>query len=128
MFVYSYFCRSSKYFRIFCTVLQVLLSYINTYTGMISLLHKFCQDHSRQKSNTSIKKRLPHQQHHIGSPHQHALWRCRARLYHLHCLNMPQRSHLHQRAILIADCPSPPALPSKTGKEFICRARARAAA
>ena len=33
--------------RIFRTVLQVLLSYINTFAEITSLLHTFCRDHSR---------------------------------------------------------------------------------
>ena len=63
----------------FCTVLQVLPNYINACTGMTSSLHTFCRDHPRQKSNTSIKKRSPHQQHHTGSRNQRGLRRCGAR-------------------------------------------------
>ena len=63
----------------FCTVLQVLLYYINTCAGLTSSLRKFCRDHPRRKSNTSIKKRSPHQQHHTGSRNQRGLRRCGAR-------------------------------------------------
>ena len=65
--------------NMFCTVLQVLLYYINTCAGLTSSLRKVCRDHPRRKSNTSIKKRSPHQQHHTGSRNQRALRRCRAR-------------------------------------------------
>ena len=65
--------------NMFCTVLQVLLYYINTCAGLTSSLRKFCRDHPRRKSNTSIKKRSPHQQHHTGSRNQRGLRRCGAR-------------------------------------------------
>ena len=130
MFVYSYFFRSNKRFRIFRNVIQVLLSYINICAGMTSSLHKFCQDHSRRKSNTSIKKRSPHQQHHTGSRNQHALQRCHARASiifpALTCRGAP--AYTYQPTIPIACGPGPLVSPGKTGEEFICRLRARAAA
>ena len=79
MFFYSYLFRSNKHFKLFYTVLQVLLDYINTCAGLTSSLRNFCRDHPRRKSNTSIKKRSPHQQHHTGSRNQGALRRCGAR-------------------------------------------------
>ena len=117
MFVYSYFFRASKYFRIVRTVPQVLLSYINTFAEMTSLLHKFCRDHSGQKSNTSIKKRSPHQQHQIGSPYQHVLRRCHARSSIIFTSFTYQRAHsyLQQCTILIAVCPGPMSPPAKKG-------------
>ena len=83
------------------TVLQVLLYYINTCEGLTSSLRNCCRDHHRRKSNTSIKKRSPHQQHHAGSLR-------RSRLSHLPLLLLPL--HLptnYQHTIVIADCPGP---------------------
>ena len=128
MFVYSYFLRSNKHFGIFRTVLRVLLSYINTVAGMTSLLHNFCRDHSRQKSNTSIKKRSPHHQHHIGSPYQHALRRCRARASIIFTFFTCHGARAYLCTILVAICPCPMVPAAKIGKEFICCARAHAAA
>ena len=129
MFFYSYLFRSNKHFRIFRTVLQVLLSYINTYAGITSLLHNSFRDHSRQKINTSIKKRLLHQQHHISSLQQHALKAPpRRSLYHLQCLPMPQRSCLSTPTkhphCLLSYLLAPPA---KIDMEFTCCVCAHAA-
>ena len=131
MFVYWYFFRSSKLFRIFCNVLKVVLSCINICAGIKSLLHKFCRDHPRRKSNTSIKKRSPHQQHHIDYQNQHALRRCRAgasiifaaspasTLTTIPTTNTPSLL----LAFLVFWCQ-----PAKQVRNFICRLRARAAA
>ena len=121
---------STKYLSSFCTILQAFLKCISTYAGVTSSLHKFCRDHRRQKSNTYIKMSLPHQQHHIGSRNQCALRRCRERtsiIFADSCAYI----HLHttyQHTILIAGCPGPLVPPGKTGKEFICCSRVRAAA
>ena len=66
------FFWSKEHFRICCTVLQVLLSHINASTGVLSSPYQICQDQSRQKSKTFIKKRSPHQPHHIGSDQHNA--------------------------------------------------------
>ena len=91
---------------------------------MTSSLHKFYRDHYLQKSNTSIKKRSPHQQHHISLLHQHALRRCRGRATIIFT-PIPRCSCLVQRTIFIAGWPDPLASPAKSGKEFIWCTRAR---
>ena len=113
--------------NMFCTVLQVLLYYINTCAGLTSSLRKFCRDHPRRKSNTSIKKRSPHQQHHTGSRNQRGLRRCGARasiIFPLVLLPLHLPTN-YQHTIVIAGCPGPLVPIGETGKELICRSRAR---
>ena len=49
----------------------------------------------------------------------------RTRLYHLHFFHMLRRLRLQQCTTRIAACPGHLVFPVKSGKEFICRTRAR---
>ena len=103
--------RSNKHFRIFCTVIQVLLSYINTHAEMTVLLHTFCREHSWQTCNISIKKINAPEMSHLLTPTAQAEALLRARLYRLRCLLMPRRLRLHNGpsslpTVLVLWCPA----------------------
>ena len=130
VFFYSYLFRSNKHFKyvLYCTSSSTLLhQYLR---GIDIFAAKILSRSSSTKIQHIHKKEIaaPATSHRLAESARAKALR-RARLYHLPLLLLPL--HLptnYQHTIVIAGCPGPLVPIGETGKELICRSRARAAA